>query len=68
MSKQEEIAKMFSEALFPGDDIWSDEAKKVKKQIYAEVLADIKSGEPLPDEGEDYELWLTRTLKGMLKK
>jgi hypothetical protein len=65
MSKAEELAKAFSEALFPGgDDIWSDEAKKVKKQIYQEVLGDIKSGKlPLPDKDEH---WLTRTLKGML--
>jgi hypothetical protein len=71
MSKAEELANLFSESLFPGgDDIeWSHEAEKVKKQIYQEVLADLKSGElPLPDEGENDEHWLKQTLIGMLTK
>jgi hypothetical protein len=69
MSKQEDLAKMFSEALFPGgDEIWSDEAKEVKKRLYASVLADIKSGAlEMPEENEDENLWLTRSLKGILK-
>ena len=48
--------------------VWSEEGKKAKRQIYQEVLADLKSGElPLPDEGESDEHWLKQTLIKMLK-
>jgi hypothetical protein len=68
MSKAVELAKLFSETLFPGDDIWSDEAKIAKKQVYREVLAGIENGElPLPIENESDEHWLKHTLIGMLK-
>ena len=42
MSKAIELAKLFSETFFPGDAVWSEEAKITKKQIYAGVLADLQ--------------------------